>query len=168
MCSNFLPFYCSLLVLLAVTTPTIAAEEFQVGGAVGWRRPDLNHTQIYDQWASHRRFHVGDSIRFEYKNDTVVEVEKWAYYHCDTSRPISAVSSDGNTTVNLDKAGAFYFVSGDYEHCKDGQRLHLDVFPLHQDAIPKPPPHSNSDPIPLFPIKFFSLLLLTFNAAFLQ
>ncbi|VFQ86389.1 unnamed protein product [Cuscuta campestris] len=124
-------FYCSL------ASTVVAGEEFVVGGAKGWRRPDQNHTEMYLHWSSNRRFHVGDSIRFEYKNDSVMEVDKWGYYHCDATHPISA-ADDGNTTVYLDRSGPFYFTSGNYDHCKDGQRLQVQVLPLHDQYAPPP------------------------------
>ncbi|PIN09138.1 hypothetical protein CDL12_18290 [Handroanthus impetiginosus] len=105
---------------------------------------------MYSQWASKQRFHIGDSLRFEYKNDSVLMVDKWGYYHCDLSHPIS-VFKDGNTVVNLERPGPVYFVSGDTDHCKNGQRLMVEVITPHRsppqpymDASPAPAPFSSA------------------------
>ncbi|XP_027167871.1 mavicyanin-like [Coffea eugenioides] len=139
---------CALVipVIFFSATPTmvVAAEEFKVGDALGWRQPTLNETDMYNLWASRRRFHVGDSLRFEYTNDSVVVVDKWGFYHCNTSSPITAYTDGNNTLITLDAPGPMYFISGDHHHCKEGQRLLIDVFPLHPrshspPAIARPP-----------------------------
>lgn len=102
---------------------------------------------------------------FEYKNDSVVVVEKWAYYHCNSSNPIS-VFNDGNTLITLEKSGPIFFISGDPDHCQDGQRLFIDVLQLHPaggshnspPVIPDPPQPDSPGPSPLpnSGIKIFS------------
>ncbi|KAL3511757.1 hypothetical protein ACH5RR_024474 [Cinchona calisaya] len=134
-----------ILVIILNATPTImAAEEFNVGDDLGWRHPSPNQTDIYNLWASRRKFHVGDSLRFEYKNDSVIVVDKWGYFHCNTSSPVSGYTDGNSTLISLDKAGPMYFVSGDPDHCKDGQRLLIEVLPLYPPsdsppAIASPP-----------------------------
>lgn len=53
----------SILVLLNNATPSGAVEEFKVGDDLGWRRPAINETDLYNVWASGRKFHVGDLLR---------------------------------------------------------------------------------------------------------
>lgn len=77
------------------------------------------------------------SSGFEYKNDSVLVVDKWSYYHCNSSNPVS-VFKDEITVISLDNPGPMYFVSGDPGHCERGQRLLVDVLELH----PKSPPPS--------------------------
>ncbi|CAI9753792.1 unnamed protein product [Fraxinus pennsylvanica] len=98
-------FYWVTLIILAIpnVAPDTAAEELQVGGTAGWRLPG-----------------------FEYRNDSVVMVDKWWYYHCNASHPVS-VYNTGNTIINLDKPGPMYFVRGDPMHRKNGQRLFVEV-----------------------------------------
>ncbi|KAJ8553323.1 hypothetical protein K7X08_024001 [Anisodus acutangulus] len=76
---------------------------------------------------------------FEFRNDSVITVDKWEFYHCNRTHPASG-AKDSNTTVNLDRPGSFYFVSGDPEHCKNDQRLAVEVYPLHpiSDSPPQP------------------------------
>lgn len=71
-------------------------------------------------------------------------VDKWAYYHCNVTSP-SSVFTDGNTTINLDNVGPLYFISGDTEHCQNGQRLAVEVMPL------LPPSPAPSSPPPQYP-----------------
>lgn len=82
---------------------------------------------------------------FEYTNDSVLVVNKWAFYHCNITNALF-VFTDGNTTINLDNAGPIYFISGDVEHCENGQRLAVKVLPLHPHIhkSPKPSPLSTS------------------------
>ncbi|KAL7099928.1 hypothetical protein ACP275_09G117500 [Erythranthe tilingii] len=79
--------FAALFIILAITSSSPAAtvaKEFKVGGDEGWRQPAANDTEMYTRWASTMRFHFGDSLRFEYKNDSVVVVDKWGYYHCNS------------------------------------------------------------------------------------
>ncbi|KAJ4950874.1 hypothetical protein NE237_027706 [Protea cynaroides] len=98
-----------------------ASTEFKVGDNGGWLEP-INNTQIYNQWAAHNRFHVGDSLYFEYKNDSVLVVDKWDYYHCNSSKPIFSFN-DGKTVIKLDKPGPFYFISADLNHSSSLREL---------------------------------------------
>ncbi|KAF8400874.1 hypothetical protein HHK36_014177 [Tetracentron sinense] len=122
--------------LLLATMNAVAGDltEFKVGDTGGWREPDANSTSMYSQWAAKNRFQVGDSLNFEYKEDSVLVVEKWGYHHCNTSNPISAFNN-GKTVIKLDKPGPIYFISGAPDHCKNGQRLVVDVLTVH----PTPP-----------------------------
>nr|XP_043626188.1 stellacyanin-like [Erigeron canadensis] len=123
--ASFSPIFFLFLAVFTFTS-VVSTEEYQVGGVVGWRIPATNESELYTVWASRRRFHIGDSLRFAYKNDSVVVVEKWGYYHCDSSHPI-AFYNDGNTVVTLDKVGKIYFISGDAHRCKQGVNMILEV-----------------------------------------
>ncbi|KAL7201409.1 hypothetical protein ACSBR1_033162 [Camellia fascicularis] len=130
MASLFGLFSTFLFILLtaAINTPSVGAfKEFRVGDSESWRLPSDNYTAFYDQWAATNRFLVGDSLRFEYKNDSVLVVDKWGYFHCNMSNPISTFNNGNNIVVSLDKPGPMYFVSGDPDHCKNGQRLVIQV-----------------------------------------
>ncbi|VVA17851.1 PREDICTED: early nodulin [Prunus dulcis] len=63
---------------------SVSAFEFQVGGTKDWVVPPTNDSKIYNDWASGNRFLVGDTIRFKYKKDSVMEVteEDGASGHC--------------------------------------------------------------------------------------
>ncbi|XP_052182047.1 mavicyanin [Diospyros lotus] len=120
-----------------------ASKEFKVGDSEGWRQPPANQSALYSRWAAAIRFHVGDSLRFEYKNDSLLVVDKWGYYHCDTGKPIS-VFTDGDTVVSLDQPGFVYFISGQADHCLNGQHLAVKVIALR--PIPRSPPSAANPP----------------------
>lgn len=83
---------------------------------------------------------------FEYQNDSVLSVEKFDYMNCDASNPITAFDN-GKSTFNLDRPGNFYFISGTDDHCKNGQKILVDV--MHPHSILKsPPPISLSPSLP--------------------
>ena len=67
---------------------------------------------------------------FVYDKDSVMEVDKWGFYHCNASDPITAFDN-GNSTFYLDRPGLFYFISGSNAHCTSGQRLIVEVMHIH-------------------------------------
>ncbi|XP_065013910.1 early nodulin-like protein 17 [Musa acuminata AAA Group] len=120
-----------------------ATNLYRVGDAEGWREPDKNDATMYDTWAGKYAFRVGDSLAFDYKNDSVVRVSKRGYYHCNETGGGSA-SKDGSTVFLLDQPGFYYFVSGDVDHCKMGQRVMIEAL----DAQ-RPPAAAGPAPSPL-------------------
>lgn len=52
----------------------------------------------------------------------MLRVGKEDYEVCNTSNPQQKFD-DGNTKVELDKPGPFYFISGAKGHCEQGQKL---------------------------------------------
>ncbi|XP_021749856.1 early nodulin-like protein 1 [Chenopodium quinoa] len=115
-------------------------KSFEVGGNLTWRVPDGNDTDFFHHWASSQRFHIGDSLHFQYKNDSVLIVDRYGYYHCNKTNT-TGTYTDGNTVIKLERPGYFYFISGNEEHCKKGQRLTVDVISPHS-----PPPGSHGQP----------------------
>ncbi|KAJ0256741.1 ENODL7 [Hirschfeldia incana] len=103
---------------------------FKVGDEFEWRVPLQNDTSVYSRWASTNRFHIGDSLTFVYDKDSVMEVDKGSFYHCNASDPITAFDN-GNSTFILDRPGLFYFISGSNAHCTSGQRLIVEVMHIH-------------------------------------
>ncbi|KAK9022620.1 hypothetical protein V6N11_002867 [Hibiscus sabdariffa] len=127
-----------------------ASKQFTVGDHIGWRQPSSNNSDVYTLWATSKRFHVGDSLSFEYdRNDSVLVVDKWDYYHCNSNNPIYSFN-DGSNVVNLDRPGSFYFISGILDHCKNGEKLMIQVMGLHQRAEP-PPATANPREVGLAP-----------------
>ncbi|WJZ94530.1 hypothetical protein VitviT2T_013377 [Vitis vinifera] len=149
MVSSLGVLFTALIVLVAMNSSAGAATEFRVGDADGWRKPGVNETAMYEQWAKRNRFQVGDSLSFEYKNDSVLVVDKWDFYHCNSSSPISSFKN-GKSVIKLERPGSFYFISGDPEHCKSGQRLVISVMALH--PISQSPPAIALPPGNYFPI----------------
>ncbi|KAL1216469.1 Early nodulin-like protein 7 [Cardamine amara subsp. amara] len=166
-----------LCIWALVVAASMAAEGprvFKVGDEFGWRVPLQNDTMVYSHWASTNRFHIGDSLSFVYEKDSVMEVDKWGFYHCNGSDPIIAFDN-GNSTLNLDRPGLFYFISGSNGHCTSGQRLIVEVMHIHHqdhhDIASMPPSMSPLSASPstspstsaassLLPAPFAAIILL--------
>ncbi|XP_059662391.1 early nodulin-like protein 21 [Cornus florida] len=129
---NFALF--SSLFLISIVAISAYAYQFQVGGEKGWVRPTANDTQTYNNWAAKNRFHIGDTVYFKYRKDSVVVVNKADYENCVISNPISKFE-DGNTVFRFDHYGYFYFISGQVEHCKSGQKMIIRVM-VHSGIEP--------------------------------
>ncbi|CAN1131818.1 Early nodulin-like protein 1 [Linum perenne] len=135
-------FHCSIIILAAAALLIMssdAAKVFKVGDEFGWQQPSNNNSNLYPQWATSNRFQVGDSLLFEYQNDSVAEVDKWGYYHCNTTTSM-AVFDNGRSTFKLEQPGPFYFISGNFNHCLNGQLLLVDVMSIHHHRHHSLPP----------------------------
>ncbi|GER52671.1 early nodulin-like protein 7 [Striga asiatica] len=159
----------SALTLFAFFIGSSMAEEFVVGGKDGWRQPAANEAEMYVLWAAALRFQVGDSLRFRYKNDTVVAVDKWGYYHCNSSHA-TVVFNNGNTVIDLKLPGPVYFISGDPNHCKNGQRVMVDVMDINPagqtqpgDESPAPSPNCSDFVDPQLLFCYVVLLVASIN-----
>ncbi|XLR42929.1 hypothetical protein S83_027589 [Arachis hypogaea] len=95
-----------MIIFLGASSAVEGARDFKVGDHLGWHEPGPNNISYYIQWAQRNRFQIGDSLVFEYQNDSVLVVEKWKYFHCDTNNPITFYD-DGNSTVILDSNKSF-------------------------------------------------------------
>ncbi|KAF5792596.1 putative Phytocyanin domain, cupredoxin [Helianthus annuus] len=102
------------------------AHQFQVGGDKGWVIPPSNDTDHYNQWATHNRFSINDTLRFEYKKDSVLVVTKEEHEKCKSSHPLF-FSDNGDTSFELNRSGFFYFISGDSGHCERGLKMIVKV-----------------------------------------
>ncbi|KZV15159.1 mavicyanin-like [Dorcoceras hygrometricum] len=125
---------------------TASCFQFQVGNRAGWRVPLANQTQLYNEWASRERFTIGDTVRFKYKKDSVMEVNKTEYNECNSSRP-NFFSNNGDTTYTLDRSGFFYFISGATGHCEKGQRMIVWVIGQDEDSTAGSQPKSYASKI---------------------
>lgn len=62
------------------------------------------------------------------------------YQKCNTSNPINKFE-DGNTLFRFDRAGFFYFISGQPGHCRAGQELVIRVLHHSENGLaPAPAP----------------------------
>ncbi|KAG6478390.1 mavicyanin-like [Zingiber officinale] len=118
----------SFLLLLSISSLlSVSGLEFHVGGPRGWVVPAaVDEPEYYNRWAMRERFHVGDSVYFKYKNDSVAVVDRGAYRECSPADPL-VLFDNGNTTFHFDRYGFFYFISGTPGHCEAGQRLIVRV-----------------------------------------
>ncbi|XP_022131884.1 early nodulin-like protein 1 [Momordica charantia] len=114
----------ALLLLVFLLFSFSEGREMLVGGKNNaWKIPS-SQTQSLNHWAETSRFRVGDTLVWNYEEgkDSVLRVGKEDYEVCNTSNPQQKFD-DGNTKVELDKPGPFYFISGAKGHCEQGQKL---------------------------------------------
>ncbi|KAA8522860.1 hypothetical protein F0562_009283 [Nyssa sinensis] len=64
--------------------------------------------------------------KYDAKSDSVLQVTEEDYKSCNKAKPIKAFK-DGNTKIELDRSGLFYFISGAEGHCEKGQKLVVRV-----------------------------------------
>ncbi|RYR05871.1 hypothetical protein Ahy_B06g085699 [Arachis hypogaea] len=115
-----------ILVLFVVFGISYAAKDILVGGKVdAWKVPSSPSDSL-NKWAERARFQVGDRLVWKYDGgkDSVLEVNKEDYGNCNTSNPIKKFNG-GNTKVELDHPGPFYFISGAKGSCEQGEKLHV-------------------------------------------
>ncbi|KAK1275611.1 Early nodulin-like protein 1 [Acorus gramineus] len=129
------------LTLIFITTLSSEAKDFLVGGTTNaWKIPS-SPSESLNRWAESTRFQIGDSLVWKYEagKDSVLQVTREAYLSCNTTGPV-AEHGDGNTTVGLDKSGAFYFISGEKGHCEKGQKLIVVVLSKRSSSVSSPAP----------------------------
>ncbi|KAL8147686.1 early nodulin-like protein 14 [Apium graveolens] len=150
----FHTFLCLLLVTLSYIISLSNAYSFSAGGKDGWI---LSPSESYDAWSKRQRFVIGDIITFKYTQgvDSVLAVNKNDFDTCNINNPITKMD-DGNSVFKLDKAGPFYFISGNKSNCDQGQKLNLVVISpkSHHMGSPiasPPAPAAMSPEIPAMP-----------------
>ncbi|KAJ7966275.1 Early nodulin-like protein [Quillaja saponaria] len=130
------------LVLLFLLLSFSEAREILVGGkSDSWKVPSSESDSL-NQWAGKMRFKVGDFLVWKYESgkDSVLQVSKENYVNCSTVNPIKEYK-DGDTKVELERHGAFYFISGAKGHCQKGQKLIVVVLsPRHGHTGISPAP----------------------------
>uniref|UniRef100_A0A0D9VE16 Phytocyanin domain-containing protein n=1 Tax=Leersia perrieri TaxID=77586 RepID=A0A0D9VE16_9ORYZ len=141
---------------------------YRVGGNDGWILPPPEDKELYYvRWASSLHFHVGDSLEFDYKNDSVIRVTKAGYYHCNETAGIDA-AGDSVKVFRLDNPGFDYFASADLDRCNKGERLMINVH-LADAGPPSPALAATPAPAPatgydtgagsVFPAASFGLVI---------
>ncbi|KAL4204866.1 hypothetical protein AMTRI_Chr01g134340 [Amborella trichopoda] len=120
--------------------------EFLVGGTAGWVS---SPKEEYNDWAERNRFQINDTLVFKYKagSDSVLLVSEQDYHSCKTSSPISSFK-DGNTIFKFPGSGPFFFISGEKDHCQNGQKLIVVVLAERHNKhsispLPSPSPKSS-------------------------
>ncbi|OIW20993.1 hypothetical protein TanjilG_27338 [Lupinus angustifolius] len=123
-------------VLILSSLSQATATKYYVGGNEGWvLKPNVS----YNDWASKTRFKVNDTLYFKYQvgHDSVLVVTEEAYDTCNTSHPIHNMEK-GDSETTLNKPGPFYFISGQVDHCKQGQKLAVVVISSPPSSAPSP------------------------------
>ncbi|CAN0915133.1 Early nodulin-like protein 2 [Linum grandiflorum] len=114
------------------------AYQFPVGGKQGWV---VDPQEKYPHWAERLRFQINDTLYFKYEKgmDSVLVVNKSQYDSCNTSAPVQSLI-EGDSIVQLDRSGPFFFISGFTDHCSRGQKLVVVVLSEHHHKKTTSPP----------------------------
>ncbi|KAH0932251.1 early nodulin-like protein 2 [Brassica rapa] len=152
----------SFIIVASFTTlfSVADARRFYVGGGNGdWA---INPHESYNTWSARNRFQVNDTLYFKYAkgSDSVQLVTKADFEGCNIKNPLEKFDN-GEAEVTLNRTGAFYFVSGDQDHCTKGQKLIVSVLAMrnHPNVSPAKapttaqPPKAHSPVSPISPAK---------------
>ncbi|XP_010327267.3 early nodulin-like protein 6 [Solanum lycopersicum] len=143
---RFNVFVLSLVVtFMIVSNIFVSSFQFRVGDEIGWITPIGNESETYNEWAARNRFHIGDTLYFKYKDDSVLEVTPANYLNCNTTSPISKFEN-GETVYKISHPGFYYFISGQKNNCKFGQRIIVRV--MHPSEISSPASAPEISPSP--------------------
>ncbi|KAE8721711.1 Early nodulin-like protein 1 [Hibiscus syriacus] len=132
------------LALLFLFLTFTDAKEILVGGKTDARKIPSSESNSLNKWAEKARFRIGDSLLWKYDGgkDSVLQVTKEAYVSCNTSKPL-AEYKDGDTKVEFQRSGPFFFISGAKGHCEQGQKMVVVVLSQKHRSIgisPAPSP----------------------------
>ncbi|KAG8069815.1 hypothetical protein GUJ93_ZPchr0006g41618 [Zizania palustris] len=121
------------------------ATQYKVGDGGGWGVPDAS-AESYNSWAEKTSFQIGDELLFVYPkdSDSVLLVEPADYNSCNTAS-YDKKFDDGSTAFTLDRAGAFFFISGVDANCRANEKL---IVMVAAAAGTTPPPSSSSPSSP--------------------
>ncbi|KAI9117274.1 hypothetical protein K1719_011440 [Acacia pycnantha] len=135
--------------------------DYLVGGSQdSWTLPRPSPASL-SHWAHKQHFRVADSLLWKYdsKSESVLEVKEEDYKSCNIANPISKYS-DGDTKVELNRTGSFYFISGADGHCQQGLRMDPVVHAGHHhggnNSHESPSPSPSPSPITPAPVPSLS------------
>ncbi|VVB14449.1 unnamed protein product [Arabis nemorensis] len=123
------------LVTVLMISSFVSSHEYKLN----WFVPPANASTTFNDWASNKQFQVGDTIRFKYKKDSVMQVTKEDYKQCNSSHP-RFYSNTGKTRFMFDHFVPYYFISGVSGHCEKGQKMIVEVISHDQTTSSSAPP----------------------------
>eukprot|EP00249_Psilotum_nudum_P034410 c53430_g1_i1 orf=282-899(+) len=143
--SGYFLFAFFLVCLLGCLNNAYAAQH-SVGGAAGWSIPAIVNVN-YSSWAQRNSFHVGDTLVFKYDTTfhDVDQVTKANYITCNDTNP-EAHYADGNTSIQLNTPGSYYFICGVPGHCSAGQKVEVLIKAPTNASAPTLSPAPASEP----------------------
>ena len=89
-------------------------------------------------------------FKYEKRSDSVLVVKKEDYDSCNTNNPIRKMD-DGDSTFHLENSGLFFFISGNTNNCKNGQKLVVLVMAIRHSIPHSLPPVVPSSEAPSLP-----------------
>ncbi|XP_027927821.1 early nodulin-like protein 2 [Vigna unguiculata] len=118
-------FFISMSILFS--SPATACTFFQLDWVP-------NPSQHYTHWAQRNRFQVNDTLLFKYKSgcDSVLVVKKEDYDSCNTSNAMQEMDG-GDSMFTFVKSGPFFFITGNAQNCKRGQKLTVVVLAVRHN-----------------------------------
>ncbi|KMZ57335.1 hypothetical protein ZOSMA_87G00810 [Zostera marina] len=125
----------------------VSAFQYTVNDENGWVVPNVGDVLVYNHWASRNRFQIGDSIRFIYDRDSVLEVSEEEYEECYSLKPFN-FSNSGDSVFVLKRPGSYFFISGVSTHCKKGQKIIVKVLSTHINHAPLESPSDSPSSFP--------------------
>ncbi|KAJ4830064.1 hypothetical protein Tsubulata_039598, partial [Turnera subulata] len=119
-----------------------AGREYIVGDGAGWR---LGFD--YQAWAKNKVFRVGDRLVFRYPvhAHNVFRVDQYGFQNC-INPPASEALTTGSDTIVLTRPGRKWYICGVGQHCQNGMKLFIVVFP----AQGQNPPSSWAPAVPTY------------------
>ncbi|KAG9130715.1 hypothetical protein Leryth_012668 [Lithospermum erythrorhizon] len=158
----------SMVVLLSLVSVSEARDHLIGGKTDSWQMPPSKSTDTFNRWSSKEArdsywnsldalfsrdsifiFELMNLWKYDGSKDSVVQVNKKDYVNCNVTSPI-AVHNDGNTVVELDHSGPYYFISGAQGHCEKGQKIIVVVLSEKHSrrfmgVSPAPSPYGNDE-----------------------
>ncbi|RDY13753.1 Blue copper protein, partial [Mucuna pruriens] len=116
----------AMVFIICATEPT----DYKVGDSFGWNVP--TNESFYKDWASTKRFFVGDSLVFNWSGEHSLGIRTEAIYYdsCNTSAFGPTFRSNGSVSLFryiLPQTGPRYFICTISNHCARGQKLSINV-----------------------------------------
>ena len=86
-------------------------------------------------------------FKYEKGQNSVLVVSQEAYSNCNVESPIQKFA-DGNTEFKFDRSGPFFFIAGNADSCRKGQRLIVVVLALRNAPLAPTPAVPGKAPPP--------------------
>ncbi|KAJ6731912.1 PEELING CUPREDOXIN putative-RELATED [Salix purpurea] len=121
-----------------------AQTTYTVADTTGWIIPQTDPA-LYSTWAANKTFKVGDILVFNFgvNSHDVATVTKANYDACNTSSPLSLLSTPP-VRITINDSGEHYYFCSFPGHCSAGQKLMINV----SDASSSPAPQPSATPAP--------------------
>ncbi|KAJ4712902.1 putative Blue copper protein [Melia azedarach] len=133
-----------VLVIVAITFPSILATDHIVGDETGWT---INFD--YKAWAQGKVFRVGDRLIFNYEQGAhnVIRADGASFQQCAKPNGVEALTT-GSDVITLATPGRKWYFCGVGKHCEVGnQKLAITVLAAEGESpASAPSPSANTPP----------------------
>ncbi|KAM7254109.1 hypothetical protein ACFE04_031791 [Oxalis oulophora] len=130
-------------IIIATLLRTSLCVVYNVGDSAGWTVMGVD----YEQWASTKTFHIGDTIEFHYNNKfhDVMQVTLKEFKLCNVTSEMASYHS-GSDSITLDTTGHHYYICGVPGHCQAGQKVDFFVAEGSGSQSPSEAPSRSQSP----------------------